>query len=177
MSLRIQTNKSIPKQWDGRKSISVAEYNDWINGNVKPQEQNVKPGPKLRTNHRQDFATYKDGELIITIHELPPSQNRWKQWHWTVLAEETKRWNELVSILALSARSGQFSKPVIKFKFYVPDNRNRDRKNLESWKPLLDGLTLAGVISDDNYKEIQEEPSDIEIDRSNTRTEIVVREG
>jgi hypothetical protein len=40
----------------------------------------------------------------------------------------------------------------------------------------LDGLTRAGVISDDNWKKIKEDPSDIEIDRADPRTEIIVRE-
>lgn len=164
-------NKPFPPEWAKRKSISAAEYKAWLAGKTKDN------GPKLRTNRRQDFATYQAGVLTIVIHELPPSQNQWKSWNrQRTLNNETQRWNDIIILLARSATKKQFTNPVVKFRFYFPDNRPRDRKNYESWKPLLDGLTRAGVIADDNYREIQEEPPDIEVDRQNPRTEIVVRE-
>lgn len=170
-------NKPLPPQWANRKSISAKEYRDWLNGKIKAEFSKVKPGPKLRSNFRQDFATFQNGALTITIHELPPSQNQWKKWHWSVLAEETKRWNVLIMLLAMSTKCGKFKRPVIRFSFYFPDNINRDRKNFESWKPLLDGLTWARVIEDDNYKVIQEEKSEVAVDRRDWRTEIQIWEG
>lgn len=164
-------NKPFPPEWAGRKSISAAEYKAWLAGQLKAKEKSL---PKLRTNRRQDFATHQNGVLTIVIHELPPSQNAWKQWHYIALNNETQRWNDLIILLARNATQKQFTNPVVKFRFFFPDNRPRDRKNYESWKPLLDGLTRAGVIADDNYREIREEPADIEVDRGNPRTEILV---
>ena len=132
-------------------------------------------GPKLRTNSRQDFVEYKNGVLRIVVHELPPSQNRWKSWHHMMLANETKRWNEIVSILVRSTRA-RFKKPDVCFHFYWPDGGNYDTGNYASWKPLLDGLTRGGVIQDDNYKKLIEDKPKTEIDRKNPRTEIIVRE-
>ena len=136
----------------------------------------VKSLPKFRSN-KQDFATYRNGILTITIHELPPSQNVWKKWHHITLNDETQRWNDLIILLCRTVTNKQFHRPFVKFKFYFPDNGPRDRKNYESWKPLLDGLTRAGIIADDNWKAIGEEPSEVEVDKYNPRTIIEIREG
>ena len=170
----MQPKQLFPEEWKNRKSITAAEYNAWQAGKLKSKEKRL---PKLRINPHQDFATYKDGVLTVVIHEIPPSQNVWKLWHHITLNDETQRWNDLIIILARSATKKQFHKPIVKFRFFFSDNRERDRKNYESWKPLLDGLTRAGVIADDNYRAIKEEISDIEVDRQNSRTEIVIREG
>lgn len=196
-------NKKLPSEWSGRTCISsqelqsllkkkrgglgfhkqqpvpdkdrmtAEEYRQFVNGNNKPKR---RCGPKPRTNPREDFATYDDGVLKVVIHEIPPSQNEWKKWHKLVLAEFTKVWNTIICTKVQEIHPPLFRNPVIKFYFFVPNAMIRDRKNLESWKPLLDGLTEAGVISDDNYLAIKEDPSDIEIDRDNPRTEIVVYE-
>lgn len=169
-------DKPIPKEWDGRRSISAKEFIDWQNGKMPKKKVKLQEGPKIRLNIKQDYATYLNGVLTIVIHELPPSQNIWKKWHWTVTAEETRRWNEIIILLARQTKA-KFMKPIIRFNFYFRDGRAKDRKNFESWKPLLDGLTMAGTIKDDNYKVIKEEISGMYVDNRNPRTEIIVREG
>lgn len=166
MSLRY--NIKLPKELEKEKSIPAAVFNDLLSGGKKIRVK--KPRPR-----KQDKATFKNGILTITIYMLPPSQNEWTNWHEMKLSKEKNFWNHLIVALARN-KCPMFKNPVIKFKFFFPDNLDRDRKNYESWKPLLDGLTRAGIISDDNWKEIKEEPSDIAVDRADPRTEIIVRD-
>jgi hypothetical protein len=169
LGVSLRYNIKLPKVFENRKSISAAEFNSLLSGGKKKRVK--KPRPR-----KQDKATFKNGVLIITIYMLPPSQNEWTNWHEMKLSKEKVFWNQLIIALARN-KCLMFKNPVVKFKFYFPDNIDRDRKNYESWKPLMDGLTRAGIISDDNWKEIKEDPSDIEVDRANPRTEIIVREG
>lgn len=138
----------------------------------------VNSGPKLRTNHRQDYAIYENGVLTIVIHELPVSLNQRKQWHWSVVATEKERWEQIMWGIILAAGRPVFSRPVVQVTFYFPDNRPRDpQDNYMSWKALTDGITRAGVIPDDSWQNAKVLSPVAKVDRKNPRTEIVVREG
>lgn len=168
------SNIRLPEKWKDRQSISAKELRDLLAGKIKDRE---KQGPKLRTNNRQDYATFKDGVLTIVIHELPVSLNQRKQWHWSVVATEKERWEQIIWAIILEAGRPVFSRPVVQVTFYFPDNRPRDpQDNYMSWKALTDGLTRAGVIPDDCWQHTKVLAPGAFVDRQNPRTEIVVRE-
>lgn len=176
MRIEITANKKIPDHWAKMARVPVEEFRAWRDGTLK--EKKEPTGPKLRRNPRKDFAVCRDGVLTITIHELPPSQNAWKKWHWSVVAAEKGRWEKIIWDLVQTVSRPEYLKPVIQINFYFPDNRRRDPSdNYMSWKALTDGLTMAGVIPDDAWQFTRVLEPGVEIDRGNPRTEIVVREG
>jgi hypothetical protein len=167
-----QPKQSFPKEWVNRKSVSASEYNNWLNGKSKNQKL-----PKIRINPIQDFATYKDGILTVVIHELPTTYNDRKHWPKYIEREEKRRWEQIMWGIILEAGRPVFKNPVVRVDFYFPDNRPRDpQDNYMSWKALTDGLTRAGVITDDCWQKTKVEAPGTFIDRENARTEIIITE-
>lgn len=64
-----------------------------------------------------------------------------------------KEWTELAAQSAQSAQLGHFTEPVfVEFHWNEPNTR-RDQDNVAFAKKfILDGLQIAGVITNDNYK-------------------------
>jgi len=167
-------NIKLPKEWANRKSVSAHELQDLLEGKYKNKE---RPGPKLRTNHRQDYASYKGGVLTVVIHEIPTSLNQRKKWLDKDVRAEKRRWEQIMWGIILEAGRPVFRKPVVQVHFYFPDNRPRDpQDNYMSWKALTDGLTKAGVIPDDSWQHAKVKEPGAAVDRQNPRTEIVVWE-
>ena len=110
----------------------------------------------------------------ITVHEIPPSNNKFigrnARWQY---GEEKKRWEMLVRS-AVKPQKKPFGKAVVRIAYFFPDKRRRDPDNF-SGKFILDGLTRCGVIADDSFDNIQLELSG-GYDKKNPRTEIEVEQ-
>lgn len=48
-------NKPLPPQWANRKSISAAEYRDWLAGKIQPEIKSASPFPKGTGGRRADL--------------------------------------------------------------------------------------------------------------------------
>lgn len=116
--------------------------------------------------------------MKITLSGIPPSLNRFagreNTWQYR---EEKKHWTDAVMWMAKSAKGRPkqpFEKAVVMITYYFSDRRRHDADNYAG-KFLLDGLTKAGIIVDDDLQHI----STIirgDYDRENPRTEISVEE-
>lgn len=117
------------------------------------------------------------GKKIITVDEIPPSNNRYLgkggQGRAFAYQAEKKRWAWMIR-----AAAGRVDRPFqrarVVIKYYFPDRRRRDPDNY-SGKMILDGLVLAGVIEDDSFNHIVL-MLEADVDRKRPRTEIRVEE-
>lgn len=114
--------------------------------------------------------------MKITVPEIPPSLNRFagrlNSWEYR---QEKARWKQLVYLLCSKDRPKQpYERAVVSIAYYFPDARRRDPDNYAG-KMILDGLTAAGIIQDDDFAHIRLVLAG-EIDRENPRTEIEIKE-
>lgn len=133
---------------------------------------------KIKRNKPQSEVKQDGSRLTITINDVPPSLNVWHGMHWAKKAQEKLKWEELIKSLLAGKRkrSKAYKRPVVRITFYFDIDRRRDKDNMTP-KFLMDGLVKAGVIRDDNSKEVD---LDWNIDPGVHKwctTEIVVREG
>lgn len=117
--------------------------------------------------------------MRITIKEIPPSLNRFQgrfnSWEYR---NEKRRWTDTVSLLAkcMQNRTGeQFERARVELTYFFQDSRRRDPDNY-SGKLILDGLTKAGVIADDDFDHIELVIKKGGVDKKNPRTEIEIKE-
>lgn len=108
------------------------------------------------------------------IPQIPPSNNRYigrnARWQYNKVKAE---WKAIVYYHTRNNKPDEpFEKAVIRIMYYFKDKRRRDPDNY-SGKMLLDGLTAAGVIRDDNFHCIRLELY-ADCDKDNPRTEIEV---
>lgn len=83
---------------------------------------------------------------------------------------------ELAAWYAKSARIPRFNKVDIVFTWYEP-NRKRDKDNIiAAQKFILDGLVMAGVLSNDGWKQVGDILHRIRVDKNNPRIEIELTE-
>ncbi len=103
------------------------------------------------------------GTMIIELHRVPPSQNVWKSWGWTMggrrkQARIKKEWEHLFFGHGFEWKSEHglrtYAKRV-KITFLFPDNRRRDKDNYAYFKAIPDGLVKAGIIKDDSVKDVE----------------------
>ena len=111
--------------------------------------------------------------MRFVIPEIPPSQNRYagRQNVWEY-RNEKQRWKQMVSLLCRPKPKQPIRRATVKLTYFFPDNRRRDPDNYAG-KMILDGLTAAGVITDDSFRCIELILKG-ECDRSNPRTEVEV---
>lgn len=86
----------------------------------------------------------------IIIPDIPPSLNRYigRNAQWQYRAAK-KAWDELVYAYARPhAPKKPPDKAMVHIHFVFPDRRRHDAGNCEKF--ITDGLTMAGVIKDDN---------------------------
>lgn len=112
--------------------------------------------------------------MKIVILEIPPSLNRFagrKNVH--EYRDEKDRWKAMVAWLAKAQRPERpFEQAAVRITYFFPDSRRRDPDNYAG-KMILDGLTAAGVIADDDFFHIKLEIRG-SVDRKNPRTEVEV---
>lgn len=117
--------------------------------------------------------------MKITINEIPPSLNKFQgresAWEYR---NQKRHWTDTVCLLAkcMSNKTGErFEKANVRLSYYFQDNRRRDPDNY-CGKLILDGLTKAGVIKDDDFDHITLTIEKGGVDKDNPRTEIEITE-
>ena len=89
-------------------------------------------------------------QMKITINSIPPSMNiyngRKNCWQYR---RDKQLWKEMV-MWASKRPAEPLKKAVIHITYFFPTKGRRDPDNY-SGKFLLDGLTAAGVITDDSF--------------------------
>jgi hypothetical protein len=140
---------------------------------------NKKTGrAKKKSTRPESIVRLEPGKLTIVIYDVPPSLNVWDKWHYMKKAEVKKQWEELIGALLSGKKriKRAFDKPIVRITFYYNIDRDRDKDNMAP-KWIMDGLVKAGVLKDDNSKEVDldwcVDPGIWEW----CRTEIVVWEG
>lgn len=133
---------------------------------------------KIKRDRPQSEVKQDGSRLTIIINDVPPSLNVWHGMHWAKKAAEKCKWEELIKSLLMGKRKLKraYRRPVVRITFYFNIDRDRDKDNMTP-KWIMDGLVKAGVIRDDNSKEVDLDwfiSSDI---HEWCKTEIVVREG
>lgn len=114
--------------------------------------------------------------MKIVLKGVPPSLNRFagraNTWEYRSAKSE---WTDAVAWMAkIIAPPQPYPKARVTITYYFPTNARHDADNYAG-KFLLDGLTKAGVIVDDDLKHITTTIKG-EVDRKNPRTEIEVIE-
>lgn len=113
--------------------------------------------------------------MTIVLPFIPPSLNRVAGRGPYNYRQAKAEITEQVRLLCLNQRT---KKPIDKadviIRYYFPDKRRRDPDNY-SGKFLLDGLTKAGVITDDSFGHITLR-LEAYFDPKQPRTEIEVKE-
>lgn len=93
--------------------------------------------------------------IRLEIDGLPELPNKLQRRHWRYIASHAKRWHKAVADALLIARSEGVELPAAPFRsarliLTRHSTQEPDRDNLAaSWKPVIDGLTRAGLIWDD----------------------------
>lgn len=114
--------------------------------------------------------------MHITIDKIPPSLNKFagreNGWEYR---NAKKAWKELVHMMCLAQRPQQpYAFALVRLEYFFPDRRRRDPDNYAG-KMVLDGLTAAGVIVDDDFSHINLTLHG-RVDRDRPRLEIYVTE-
>ena len=108
-----------------------------------------------------------------TINAIPPSLNKFagrkNMWEYR---EAKNVWKTIVAY-SLHPKPGKpIEKCRMKIAFFFPDKRKRDYDNY--LKMLLDGITAAGIITDDNFGVIQTLELCGKVDKKRPRVEIEI---
>lgn len=112
-------------------------------------------------------------KIRYTIPVIPPSINKYiGRNNVYEYRREKAKWKSTVSIFCRPRPKEPIKKARMTIVFYFPDNRGRDYDNY--LKMLLDGLTGAGIIADDNFKTVPELVLSGTVDRKAPRIEIEI---
>lgn len=114
--------------------------------------------------------------MKITIKGIPPSLNKFAGRENTWEYRNAKAtWTHLVWAMCQKEKPKEpYKKALIEITYFFPTNARHDADNYAG-KFLLDGLTKAGVIVDDDLKHIQTFIRG-EVDKKSPRTEITITE-
>ena len=111
--------------------------------------------------------------MTITLRGVPPSLNRFAgRKNVNAYRTEKDRWTRAVYYTARAAKdrpAEPYQRAEVSIKYYFPDKRRRDPDNY-CGKMLMDGLTKAGIIQDDDMAHITLTISGA-VDRAAPRTE------
>ena len=87
-------------------------------------------------------------------------------------AKMKREYTDLVAWCAKSARLPHFERVDLIITWYEP-NMKRDKDNIMAGQKFIwDGLVMAGVLSNDGWKQIGKVTHDFKIDRANPRVEV-----
>jgi len=113
---------------------------------------NKKTGQaKMKRRRLEPSVKQKNGRLIITIHDIPPSLNDWQGMHWAAKAEAKRQWEDMLRVLLRKCK--RIERPIVRITYYPDIERDRDKDNYAP-KWIMDGLVKSGVIRDDNTKAV-----------------------
>ena len=117
-------------------------------------------------------------KLTIPLDPTGLSLNRWHGYHWSKKAQIKLEWTEAVQWIAQSKHNRLPLKyPSITFTCYFRTRHARDKDNFSIVaKVILDGLTNAGVIEDDNSTAIDLRPLVFDYSKKKPRVEIEIVE-
>ena len=117
-------------------------------------------------------------EITIVLKGVPPSLNRTagrkNVWEYR---QTKQQWTNTVYYTCKACKdrpAAPFEKARVEITYYFPTRVRHDSDNYAG-KFLLDGLTMAGVIADDDFKHISLTLAGA-YDKENPRTEIKVTE-
>lgn len=114
--------------------------------------------------------------MIVTVKGVPPSLNAFAGRNNVWDYRKTKqKWTWAVKSACMASKNRPkkpWEKAVVDITYFFPDKRRRDPDNF-SGKFLLDGLTKAGVIVDDDLNHISVIIQG-EYDKANPRTQIMI---
>lgn len=114
--------------------------------------------------------------MTITLKNTPPSINRFAgRANVHEYREEKERWTKAVYLTAKAAKTRPrtpYQRAAVEITYFFPNRNRRDPDNFAG-KFLLDGLTMAGVIADDDFRHIRLSVAG-EYDKHNPRTVIRV---
>jgi Holliday junction resolvase RusA-like endonuclease len=123
---------------------------------------------------------YSDDAQTFVIHGSMPTLNetiRATKSHWSRYAAEKRRYTEAVAWTALKAKLRPVTAPVEITFVWFSRNRRADPDNIRyAAKHILDGLQVAHVLPNDNQKWIRGFHDCFEIDKTDPRVEVTLRE-
>lgn len=113
--------------------------------------------------------------MKYTIPAIPPSNNRFiGRTNYREYQNIKKKWADLIALFCRPTPKRPVEHAIVALNYYFPDKRRRDPDNY-SGKMVLDGLTKAGIITDDSFEHI-----DLVLrgkyDSQNPRIEIEIKE-
>jgi Holliday junction resolvase RusA-like endonuclease len=111
---------------------------------------------------------------IIIPGKQHPSLNAWTGWHWAKKNRVKKSWENEIMWLCKKFGDPELENADVQIIYYF-DNRHRRDKDNYTPKFILDGLTKAGIIADDNTDNIFLNWK-IKYDKEDPRTEILIEE-
>ena len=108
-------------------------------------------------------AEIRDDGVFLVIPEIHPSINVWKGWHWAKRGGRYLReLTENITWLVLAKRLPLTRKATVEIAYFFRTGAER-YEQLHAPKFLLDALVYAGLILDDNAKEIRQPEPRFEI--------------
>lgn len=114
--------------------------------------------------------------MTITLKGIPPSLNRFagrkNVWEYRQYKEQWTRAVWLTCAACKDRPEQPYAKAAVEITYFFPDRRRHDADNYAG-KFLLDGLTKAGVIVDDDLSHISVTVVG-DYDKQNPRTQVTI---
>lgn len=109
---------------------------------------------------------------IYTVPGIPESLNKFAGRHnaWEY-REKKQLWKQVVTLCCLPKPREPIERSEVTIEYFFPDRKRRDPDNY-SGKMILDGLTAAGIIKDDDFDHINLTIKKGGVDRKFPRVEI-----
>lgn len=114
-----------------------------------------------------------DGVFLV-IPQVHPSINDWGNWHWSKRDRYLRDLTENITWLTIAKKLPMTEKAIVEITYFFRTERRRDTNNYTP-KFLLDALVYAGLILDDNAKEIRQPEPRFEIGGEYFRTEVYIK--
>jgi len=98
--------------------------------------------------------------MTVIIEDVPVSQNVYQHWHWAKKGRYKKKWESRIIPYGYIWQNkwrdnyGRYAKSV-EILYCFDDKRRRDKDNYCYFKAIMDGLVKAGIIGDDNVKDVK----------------------
>jgi Holliday junction resolvase RusA-like endonuclease len=109
---------------------------------------------------------------IVIPNKQHPSLNKWSRWHWSKKNRIKKEWIKEIGWLCKKYNEPNLENALVEIVYYFDNKHSRDKDNYTP-KFILDGLTKAGIIADDDDDNIFLNWK-IKYDEENPRTVITI---